>query len=96
MQRLAEYLRRIGSVEDIAVHPLNGAEWEYEMLDPVILPGANRFLASGAVPAYISTTLMFALLKKRFGLKAEGVGDPDLQPDGRAVEHWRLVPLDRA
>lgn len=44
-----------------------------------------------AVPAYISTMLMFALLKKRFGLAAEMVGEPDLRPDGRAVERWRLV-----
>ena len=96
MQRLAEYLQRVGYVEDITVHPLNEAEWEYEMLDPVILPGAERLLADGAVPAHISTTLMFALLKKRFGLKAEMVGDPDLRPDGRAIERWRLVPPDKA
>lgn len=64
------------------------------MLNPVILPGARRLLAEGAVPAHISTTLMFALLKKRFGLGAEMVGDPDLRPDGRALERWRLVPLD--
>jgi hypothetical protein len=95
IQRLADYLRRVGYVREIAVRPLNDAEWDYEMLDPVILPGARRLLADRAVPAHISTTLMFALLKKRFGLKARMVGDPDLQPDGRAVERWRLVPLDR-
>lgn len=43
------------------------------------------------VPAHISTTLMFALLKKCFDLAAEMVGEPDLRPDGRAVERWRLV-----
>jgi hypothetical protein len=64
------------------------------MLDPVILPGAERLIAEGAVPAHISTTLMFALLKKRFGLRAEMVGDPDLRPDGLATERWRLVPLE--
>jgi hypothetical protein len=94
MQRLADYLRRVGYVEDIAVRPLSEEEWDYEMLDPVILPGAKRLLAEGAVPAHISTTLMFALLKKRFNLKAEMVGDPDLRPDGRATERWRLVPLE--
>jgi hypothetical protein len=94
MRRLAQYLRRVGYVEEIAVHPLNDQEWDYQMVEPVILPGAKRLLAEGAVPAHISTTLMFALLKKRFGLKAEMVGDPDLRPDGRATERWRLVPLD--
>ena len=94
MKRLADYLRRVGYVEDIGVRPIGEREWDYEMLDPVILPGAKRLLAEGAVPAHISTTLMFALLKKRFGLKAEMVGDPDLRPDGRAIERWRLVPMD--
>jgi hypothetical protein len=94
MQRLAGYLRRVGYVEDIAVRPVGEREWDYEMLDPVILPGAKRLLAEEAVPAHISTTLMFALLKKRFGLKAEMLGDPDLRPDGRAIERWRLVPMD--
>jgi len=91
MQRLAAYLQRVGYVTDIAVRPLSEDEWEYEMGEPVILPGAKRLLAEGAVPAHISTTLMFALLKKRFGLAAEMVGEPDLRPDGRAVERWRLV-----
>ena len=94
MQRLASYLQRVGYVEDISVRPLSKTEWDYEMLDPVILPGAKRLLADGAVPAHISTTLMFALLKKRFRMEAEMVGDPDLRPDGRATERWRLVPLD--
>jgi hypothetical protein len=94
MQRLASYLQRVGYVEAISVQPLSETEWDYEMLDPVILPGAKRLLAEGAVPAHISTTLMFALLKKRFGVKAEMVGDPDLRPDGRATERWRLVPLN--
>jgi hypothetical protein len=96
MQQLAGYLCRVGYVDDITVRPLSDDEWEYEMLDPVILPGAKRLVAEGAVPAHISTTLMFALLKKRFGLKAEMVGDPVFQPDGRAIERWRLVPLEEA
>ena len=92
MQSLASYLQRVGYVREIAVRPLSEDEWEYEMVDPVILPGAKRLLNDGAVPAHISTTLMFALLS-RFGLRAEMVGDPDLCPDGRALERWRLVPL---
>jgi hypothetical protein len=95
MQRLANYLQQVGYVRGIAVRPLSEDEWEYEMVDPVILPGAKRLLDEGAVPAHISTTLMFALLR-RFGFKAEMVGDPDLRPDGRAIERWRLVPLTEA
>ena len=95
MQRLADYLQQVGYVREIAVRPLSEDEWEYEMVDPVILPGARRLLDDGAVPAHISTTLMFALLK-RFGLKADMIGDPDLRADGRAIECWRLVPLEEA
>lgn len=94
MKGLAAYLRRVGYVDDIDVRPLSEDEWDYEMRDPAILPGAERLIAEGAVPAHISTALMFALLKKRFGLEAEMVGDPDLRPDGRAIERWRLVPLE--
>ena len=93
MQRLARYLQQVGYVREIAVRRLSEDQWEYEMVDPVILPGAERLLSEGAVPAHISTTLMFALLK-RFGLKAEMIGDPDLRADGRAIEHWRLVSIE--
>jgi hypothetical protein len=95
MQRLADYLQQMGYVREIAVRSLSEDEWEYEMADPVILPGARRLLDEGAVPAHISTTLMFALLK-RFGLKAEMTGEPDLRDDGRAIERWRLVPLSES
>jgi len=95
MQRLAAYLRKVGYVEEVDVRRVSDDEWEYEMLNPVILPGARRLLAEEAVPAHISTTLMFALLKKRFGLGAEMVGDPDLRPDDRALERWQLFPLDQ-
>jgi hypothetical protein len=96
MQALAAYLRQAGYVDEINVRPVSKTEWDYEMLNPVILPGAKRLLADGAVPAHISTTLMFALLKRRFGLEAEMVGDPDLREDGWATERWRLVPAGRA
>jgi len=85
MQRLADYLQRVGHVREIAVRPLSENEWEYEMADPVILPGARRLIDEGAVPAHISTTLMFPLLK-RFGLRAEMVGEPDMWADGCAIE----------
>jgi len=94
MRRLGEYLTRVGYVEQITVRQVSDNEWDYEMLDSVILPGAKRLLAEGAVPAHISTTLMFALLKKRYGLGAEMEGDPEFRPNGLAVERWRLVPLE--
>lgn len=94
MQKLAAYLRSAGYVRDITVRPVSEDEWDYEMVDPVILPGAERLISEAAVPAHISTTLMFALLKKCFGLSAEMIGDPDLRPDGRATERWRLVRSD--
>jgi hypothetical protein len=94
MRRLADYLRQVGYVEDIAVRQTGEDELEYEMLNPVILPGARRLIAEGAVPAHISTTLMFALLRKRFGLKAEMIGEPRLLPDGRAIERWKLSAIE--
>jgi hypothetical protein len=94
MRRLADYLRRVGYVDDIAVRQIGEDELEYEMLNPVILPGAKRLIAEGAVPAHISTTLMFALLRKRFGLKAEMIGEPRLLPDGRGVERWQLSEIE--
>jgi len=46
------------------------------------------------VPAHISTTLMFALLRKRFGLKAKMIGEPRLLPDGRGIERWKLSVIE--
>jgi hypothetical protein len=94
MRRLADYLRQAGYVDDIAIRQTGEDELEYEMLNPVILPGAKRLIAEGAVPAHISTTLMFALLRKRFSLKAEMIGEPRLLPDGRGIEIWKLSRLE--
>jgi hypothetical protein len=94
MRCLADYLRQVGYVDDISVRQTGEYELEYEMLNPVILAGAKRLIAEGAVPAHISTTLMFALLRKRFGLKAEMIGDPRLLPDGRGIERWKLSELE--
>lgn len=91
LQRLGDYLRRVGYVEGISVKPLSDEEWEYRMQNPVILPGAARLIADGAVPAHISTTLMFALLKKRYAMEAQMVGDPEFRADGWAIERWQLV-----
>jgi hypothetical protein len=65
-------------------------ELEYQMFAPAILPGAERIIAEGGVPAHISTALMFAGLKKLFGLRAEMIGSPEFTADGRAIERWRL------
>ena len=65
-------------------------ELEYEMVAPAILPGAERIIAEGGVPAHISTSVMFAGLKKLFGLKAEMIGDPEFTADGRAIEKGKL------
>ena len=70
MQRLAEYLARVGYVRDISVKQIGADLMEYTMNDPAILPGAKRLVAMGAVPGHVSTTLMFAMLKKCYGLKA--------------------------
>ena len=91
LEKLAAYLCQAGYADDILVRQIAANELEYEMLNPAILPGAKRLIAEGAVPAHISTTLMFALLA-RLGLKAEMIGPPDLRPDGRGIERWRLSP----
>jgi len=93
MQRLADYLARVGYVRDISVKQTAEDRMEYTMNDPAILPGAKRLIAMGAVPGHVSTTLMFAMLKKCYGLKAEMLGDPDLRDDGYAVEQWQVLPL---
>jgi len=95
MQRLADYLARVGYVKFISVKQTAEDKMEYTMNDPAILPGAKRLMAIRAVPAHISTTLMFAMLGKCYGLKAEMIGDPDLRDDGYAVEQWQVVPLKK-
>jgi hypothetical protein len=93
MERLADYLARSGYVRDISVKQVGSDRMEYIMCDPAILKGAKRLVAMNAVPGHISTTLMFAMLKKRYGLGAEMLGDPDLRDDGYAIEQWRVYPL---
>jgi len=94
LQRLADYLARVGYVRYISVKQVGEDRVEYDMFDPAILPGAKRLVAMGAVPGHVSTTLMFALLAKRYGLRAEMIGDPDLRDDGHAIEQWRVLPLE--
>jgi len=90
MQGLAEYLVDVGYFADMKVRQTAEDELEYEMVAPAILPGAERLIAEGGVPAHISTALMFAGLKKLFGLKAEMLGGPEFTADGRAIERWKL------
>ena len=63
-------------------------------MNPAILPGAQRIIAEGGVPAHISTAVMFAGLAKLFGLKAEMMGDPEFLSDGRAIERWKLFQIE--
>ena len=93
MEGLAEYLVGVGYFADMKVRQTAADELEYEMFEPVILPGAERIIAEGGVPAHISTALMFAGLRKLFGLRAEMIGDPVFTPDGRAIEKWRLFEI---
>jgi hypothetical protein len=90
MESLAEYLVDAGYFADMKVRRTAEDELEYEMVDPAILPGAERIIAEGGVPAHISTSVMFAGLKRLFGLEAEMIGEPEFTEDGRAIEKWRL------
>lgn len=90
MRGLARYLVEAGYFADMAVRQTAEDQLEYEMVAPAILPGAERIIAEGGVPAHISTALMFAGLDKLFGLKAEMIGAPVFTPDGRAIEQWKL------
>ena len=90
MQELARYLVQAGYLADMKVRQIAADELEYEMVAPAILPGAERIIAEGGVPAHISTALMFAGLKSLFGLRAEMIGAPEFTADGRAIERWRL------
>ena len=91
MQALARYLVDVGYFADMKVRQTAEDELDYEMVDPAILPGAERIIAEGGVPAHISTSLMFAGLRQLFGLKAEMIGDPEFTEDKRAIERWRLL-----
>ena len=90
MQELARYLVQAGYLADMRVRQVAADELEYEMVAPAILPGAERIIAEGGVPAHISTALMFAGLQALFGFKAEMIGAPEFTADGRAIERWKL------
>jgi len=90
MQGLAHYLVQAGYLADMRVRQVAEDELEYEMVAPAILAGAERIIAEGGVPAHISTALMFAALRKLFGLRAEMIGEPEFTADGHAIERWKL------
>jgi hypothetical protein len=93
MRGLADYLVDVGYFAEMKVRQTAEDELEYEMVEPVILPGAERIIAEGGVPAHISTAVMFAGLKQLFGLKAVMIGDPVFTDDGRAIERWKLTKI---
>ena len=92
LNRLADWLRKVGYIKDIEVRRIGEDSIEYVMSNPIITPGAKKLIGEGLVPPHISTALMFALLKK-YGYKAEMIGDPIFLDDGRVVERWRLVQI---
>ena len=89
LRKLAEWLKKVGYIEDIEVRKVAEDEVEYIMLNPIITPGAKKLVKEGRVPAHISTALMFAALKQ-FNMKAEMIGEPKFLPDVRAIEKWKL------
>ncbi|HIE37255.1 TPA: hypothetical protein EYP83_03715 [Candidatus Geothermarchaeota archaeon] len=92
LNRLADWLRKVGYIKDIEVRRIGEDSIEYVMSNPIITPGAKKLIGEGLVPPHISTALMFALLKK-YGYKAEMIGDPIFLDDGRVVERWRLFQI---
>jgi hypothetical protein len=97
MRDLARYLVDVGYFTDMQVRQIAEDQLEYEMMAPVILPGAQRLITEGAVPAHISTAVMFAALKRLFGLKAEMMGEPEFKENEEtpttpvAIERWKLM-----
>jgi len=93
LRKIAAYLKQAGYISDIKIETEKEREiLRYEMTEPVIAKGAKRLIEEGLVPPHISTSLMFALLKRK-GFVAEMVGDPEFLPDGRVVERWRIKEM---
>jgi len=89
LENLAGYLEEMGYVSSIKFKKLSPKRFQYIMSKPVILPGAMSLIAEKMVPPHISTSLMFALLK-RFNKRAKMVGEPEFLDDGRVVETWEI------
>ncbi len=93
LDQVAKWLKDAGYISDIEVRKTGDNTVEYIMTEPIITNGAKRLIDENMVPPHISTSLMFATLKK-YGLKAEMMGDPTFLSDGRVVEKWILKKID--
>lgn len=89
LSRIAEWFIAMGYVDEAGVRRVSEGEIEYVMGRPAIARGAEMLVREGMVPPHISTSVMFAALKKR-GLRASIVGEPTFRPDGTVVERWRI------
>ncbi len=90
LRKLSSFLSTSGYVKEIRVEKKERDIVEYVMHKPVIAEGARRLIEEGMVPPHISTSLMFALLKRK-GYRAEMIGEPEFLKDGRVVEKWKLI-----
>ena len=92
LRTLAKWLIDMGYIDEIDVKKIDDQNLEYIMSKPIIEDGAKKLIDEGMVPPHVSTALFFALLK-RYGLKAEMVGNPVFLGVGRVVERWRISKL---
>ncbi len=92
LRRVAEWLKDMGYISDIEVRRTGEDTVEYVMSDPIITPGAKKLIEEDMVPPHVSTSLMFATLK-RYGYGAEMIGDTVFLEDGRVIEKWRLIKI---
>lgn len=89
LSRIAVWLESVGYVDKAEVRRVSEDEFEYIMGRPAIVGGAEELVREGMTPPHISTSLMFAALRKR-GLRAE-LRETRFLPDGTAVERWRII-----
>ena len=89
MRAIGEYLKRVGYLRDVRWWSLGPDSLEYEMVDPVPWPAAEKLLAEKAVLPHFSTALMMAGLKKRCGIRASMQDvKPEMRADHVARERW--------
>jgi len=92
LDKIFRWLIDMGYIEHGEIKRSSENEIEYVMSTPVIGSGAEKLIKEGMVPPHISTSLLFALLK-RYGLKAEMIGRPIFLEDGRVIERWRISEI---
>ena len=94
MRAIGEYLKRVGYLREVRWRSLGPDALEYEMIDPVPWPAAEKLLAERAVLPHFSTALMMAGLKKRCGIRAsmEDVR-PEMLAGHVARERWAFHRL---